>query len=245
MTTTWGSFDVGFVRRVAVTAAFAVGLSAGVLGVQAIPAGAACAGSPGIEDVDRAVEAGAPVFVGTVVSTTNGANWATFAVEEVWAGNVPDEVEVRSGPQHDLGGGRFVAMGETRAFTLGTRYLVTPNVSVDGSDPFGTGVPGEFTDNGCSATVVWNDSLAPQRPADARVISRDGPIEIIGAIPGPFGPDPDDGPPWPWIGAISIFIVIVGAGGILAWRAGAKTDPVGDGEIEDLIEEDRHRAGLE
>ena len=40
-----------------------------------------------------------PMFVGTVVSTRNDRTWGTFAVEELWSGDVPDEVEVKAGPR--------------------------------------------------------------------------------------------------------------------------------------------------
>jgi hypothetical protein len=154
-------------RRVLLGLALVLGL---VL-VQPSPATAACAGEGSV--TAAAAAPGALVFVGTAVEVDNVNTWATFAVEEVWAGDVDGrtEVEIHGAPPLD----EFITVGEARAFALGARYLVVPasqNIWEDFGDREGV-----LSDNACTSTQTWNDGLARYRPANATIVERDEPIQ--------------------------------------------------------------------
>jgi hypothetical protein len=95
----------------------------------------------------------APVaFVGVVSRSVGSA--ATFAVTEVWAGEVGEAVEVRGLVDNPAGP---AALGEDdRTWVDGGTYLVLP--FVDG---------GVLRDNICTATTEWRDELAALRPDSA------------------------------------------------------------------------------
>ena len=104
----------------------------------------------------------APVaFVGTVVATEGPV--ATFAVTEVWAGEVGASIEVR-GLSDDMGGpdaGFGAGFSEDdRHWTEGVTYLVVP--FVDGA---------VLRDHICTATTEWRPDLEDVRPADARALT--------------------------------------------------------------------------
>jgi hypothetical protein len=108
------------------------------------------------------VLAAAPVaFVGTVVATEGPV--ATFAVTEVWAGEIGESIEVRGvsdevgGP--DAGSGAGFAEDD-RHWTEGATYLVVP--FVDGA---------VLRDHICTATTEWRADLEEVRPADARTVT--------------------------------------------------------------------------
>jgi hypothetical protein len=150
--------------------------------VGATPAGASCAGDASIA---VAVAGGGPVFVGTVVSTTNRGRWATFAVEEVWSGDVADTQVVKAGPPPTGDAGSFSGTSADRSYEIGGRYLVTASA---GPGPFPLG-PGELQDNACSATKLWGTADDEARPATVRIMARSEPIEILGATPEPTSGD--------------------------------------------------------
>ena len=109
----------------------------------AAPVAADCQmAGPLAEELPRAPVA----FVGEVTAV-NGST-ATFAVREVWKGEVGPSVEV-GGAFDD---GRF---GEDdRGWNVGATYLVLPYL--DGT---------MLRDTICSATTAWTDDLARLRPA--------------------------------------------------------------------------------
>jgi hypothetical protein len=127
----------------------------------AAPAGADCAALP---TPSAGMEMAAVVFVGTVVELGNGGRYATFAVEEQWKGSVAGEVEVRGGPPPPS------MSSVERTYDLGARYLVT---AFEGDSYTGDDV---LSDNACSGTTPWDESLTQLRPADATVVERDQPI---------------------------------------------------------------------
>lgn len=125
--------------------------------------------------IEEALPVAPIAFVGTVTAL-NGPI-ATFAVSEVWAGDVPDVVEVR-GLSDDVGGpdaGFGAGFSEDdRQWTPGGTYLVVP--FVDGA---------VMRDNACTATTQWRPELEALRPEDARIVSStatDGaapPVEVL------------------------------------------------------------------
>ena len=111
-------------------------------------------------------------FVGTVTALDGPI--ATFAVREVWAGEVADTVSVRG--FFEAPGGRGAAgeapFGEDdRSWMAGETYLVVPWVD-----------RGVLRDSICTATTEWSDELAALRPADARFLARPDPGSV--SIPG-------------------------------------------------------------
>lgn len=88
------------------------------------------------------------VVVGTVTKLENSGRWITVKVEERWRGpeSIPATIRVRGGPEP--GAGTSVDRVYVQA-----RYLL-----------FLTGGPESFSDNACSATVIWTDDLAALRP---------------------------------------------------------------------------------
>lgn len=125
--------------------------------------------------IEQALPAAPVAFVGTVTAL-NGPI-ATFAVGEVWAGDVPDVVEVR-GLSDDVGGpdaGFGAGFSEDdRVWTQGATYLVVP--FLDGA---------VMRDSACTATTEWRPGLDALRPDDARIVSSaatDGtapPVEVL------------------------------------------------------------------
>ena len=102
----------------------------------------------------------APIaFVGTAASVEGPV--ATFAVREVWAGEVPDTVKVR-GLADDVGVDAGFGAGfseDDRQWAEGETYLVVP--IVDGA---------VLRDSICSATTEWSAELEALRPANARIV---------------------------------------------------------------------------
>ena len=151
-------------------------------------ASASCAVLPGQPPAGFAT---APVvFVGTVVSTANRDREATVRVESVWRG--PDlltYVRVVGTPDPAA-----QATSVDRTFRAGQRYLFVPTNSTS-----------PFQDNTCTATQLYNSSLAPQAPPDARPPKP-------GGDPGTASP----ATPLPWIGLGAI--LALAAVGLIVWR---------------------------
>jgi hypothetical protein len=100
------------------------------------------------------------VIVGTVTSTENLGRWAAIAVEDIWKGpDLPGSVVVRAGPA-----GNAATSGD-RMFEAGVRYLFM----------LGLDEQGGLTDNACSSTTAWDDSMGMLRPAGARAPTRGEP----------------------------------------------------------------------
>ena len=123
----------------------------------------------------------APVaFVGVVTALEGPV--ATMAVREIWAGDVPDTVEVR-GLSDDVGGvdpGFGAGFSEDdRRWNPGATYLVVP--WVDGA---------VLRDSICTATTEWHPGLEALRPADARIVLAEeaeglavpAPLLAVGAV---------------------------------------------------------------
>lgn len=102
--------------------------------------------------IEEALPAAPIAFVGTV--TRAAGPIATFAVTEVWAGDVGATVEIR-GLSDDGGVGE-----DDRLWTPGERYLVLPIID-----------RGALRDHGCTATTEWRPELDRLRPDDARITS--------------------------------------------------------------------------
>jgi hypothetical protein len=134
------------------------------------------------------------VFVGIVTATSSTRRTATFTVEEIWKGpNLSTETTVY--------GAAPTASGEpvdARVWTVGTRYLVFPNATVNG----------DLVADACTATAVYSPSFVALRPTDARA---------------PLGP-PTSGPPGaPPFAAAFLLILLAGTGAALVlWRLGPR-----------------------
>lgn len=149
-------------RRVATAVILTVGLLS-FLVMGATAASASCARQPTIEESLARAEL---VFVGTAVEVTNSSRWATFAVEDIWKGQVDGgRVEIRGGPREGVG------TSTDREYLLDTRYLVfamPPPTEPPRLGLYGEGV--RWTDNGCSLTQPYTSSLRDARPATARSV---------------------------------------------------------------------------
>ena len=119
-----------------------------LLGVPA-PASASCGSPP---ELEVAVRESDVVFVGVVTEVSNRQRNAIVFVEDVWKGNVGDEVEVRGGPQTP----NEITSVDT-AYREGIRYIFFPH---DGSGDL-------FRDNACTSTQPYDASFEELRPAAA------------------------------------------------------------------------------
>ena len=193
-------------------------LASGLMIVAAVgpatPAGASCAGDPSLA---RAIAAGGPMFVGTVVSTTNGDRWATFAVDEVWSGDVADVQVVKAGPPPTGDPESFSASSVDRTYQAGVRYLVDASTA---PGPFDL-KPGELADTNCSATTAWVDADAALRPAGARTVTHD-PGEVASAMGGTDGSGSTSG--WAVAAGVAAVAVIVAVALWLLFRRGSIAD---------------------
>jgi hypothetical protein len=175
-------------------------------------AGLSCAGG-GLsmqETVDQTVADDGTIFVGTLVSTTNDGTWATFAVDEVWAGDVPDEVDVKG--DYDHRSGIQIAGYEAPVLDPGVRYLVMPTKVLAQDDPMFDSSEGEYELPLCSAPPApFSEALAVYRPSSARIIDRIEPVEVTGAVA-----QPSEGQPWLAIGAGAL-VLVAGIGGAVVW----------------------------
>lgn len=115
-----------------------------VLGVPA--ASASCAMDE--RSLDEQLADATVAFVGQVRDVRHDTT-ALISVEEVWIGQVPEEVTVFGGPD-DPG----MATSVDRTWQLGTTYLVVPRV-----------VDGDLHDDSCSPTRAWTEDLEGFRPA--------------------------------------------------------------------------------
>ena len=165
-------------------------LLAAALALMPQPAAASCGTLPGAGNPF----ATAPVvFVGTVLSTSDGDRRARVRVESIWRG--PDlltYVQVNGSPVS----GPFTASDVDRHYQTGTRYIFVP-----------TNTAPPFDDNSCTATQAYNQAISQQAPPDAR-------------RPGPGG---DSGEPgwWP-LGIVVLVALVLAAGaavaGLYLWR---------------------------
>ena len=109
--------------------------------------------------VQEALPAAPIAFVGSVAAVDGPV--ATFAVREVWAGEVPDTVEIR-GLADDAGVDAGFGAGfseDDRHWAEGETYLVVP--FLDGA---------VLRDSICTATTEWSPELEALRPASARIV---------------------------------------------------------------------------
>jgi hypothetical protein len=135
------------------------------LGFSAAPVAADCQPAGPVQE---ALPAAPIAFVGTATSVEGPV--ATFAVREVWAGEVPDTVEVR-GLADDVGVDAGFGAGfseDDRQWAEGETYLVVP--FVDGA---------VLRDSICTATTEWSAELQALRPTNARIATAE---EAGGAI---------------------------------------------------------------
>ena len=145
--------------RVWVAALLAIG-AFGVMGTGG--AQASCAQMPSLQD---AVATAPLVFVGTVVSTSDGDRVARVSVESIWKGpDLPAYVDVHGSPA--AGGG--TATSVDRRFRVGERDLF---VLFSDRPP--------YQDNSCSATQPYTAGLDALAPDDARPAAPPTPSEEI------------------------------------------------------------------
>jgi len=116
-----------------------------------LEASASCAALPG--QMAGSFATAPVVFVGTVVSISNGNREAMVKIESIWRGpTMLTFVRVVGTPEPGA-----QATSVDRTYQAGTRYLFVPENS---SSP--------FQDNNCTATQPYTSALASQAPADAR-----------------------------------------------------------------------------
>ena len=177
-----------------------LGLCAKVFGalvvwiLAASPVAADCQPAGPVED---ALPTAPVAFVGVVTALDGPV--ATFAVREVWAGDVPSTVEVR-GLADDIGGvdaGFGAGFSEDdRQWNGGGTYLVVP--WVDGA---------VLRDSICTPTTEWRPELETLRPANARV----GTAEEAGGVSVP-----------PAVLATGAVLLLITAVSALAFRQGER-----------------------
>lgn len=203
----------GRLRRIATALVLTVGLVSFLL-MGATAASASCARQPTIEESMARAEL---VFVGTAIEVTNASRWATFAVEEIWKGDIDgDRAEIRGGAREG------VATSNDRKYQLDTRYLVF--ALAPPTEPPRLGLYGEgarWTDNGCSFTQPYTPSLHDARPDTARAVGappQESSIERPpAAVPQSAGTPGDRGPfdpAWPF----ALAVVAVGGAGAVGIR---------------------------
>ena len=161
------------------------------------PASASCIAPPGLGPGGTSLLDGASVvFVGTVLSTSNGDRVARVRVESVWKGGpVPVVVTVSGTP--DLGS---AATSVDRTFAPGRRYLFLPSNTTS-----------PYQDSSCSATQPYAPVLDSLRPAVTQPPS------------GTDGMEQTTAPAWVWpVGAAIVIGLGLGAWfGFRRRRAGA------------------------
>ena len=130
----------------------AVLLALGAFGVMGTAgAQASCAQMPSLQE---AVATAPLVFVGTVVSTSDGDRVARVSVESIWKGpDLPAYVDVHGSPSSGSG----TATSVDRRFRAGERDLF---VLFSDLPP--------YQDNSCSATRPYTTELGALAPDDAR-----------------------------------------------------------------------------
>jgi hypothetical protein len=112
---------------------------------------ASCAQMPSLQ---VAVASAPLVFVGTVVSTSDGDRVARVSVESIWKGpDLPAYVDVHGSPSSGSG----AATSVDRRFRTGERELFVL---------FSDRAP--YQDNSCSATQPYTEALSALAPDDAR-----------------------------------------------------------------------------
>jgi hypothetical protein len=134
------------------------------------------------------------MFVGMVVSTSDGGRRARVRVESIWkGGSLPAYVDV-SGSQAS---GPTTATSIDRTFESGWRYLFVP---------FNDRPP--FQDNNCSATQPYTVGVAAYAPSDARPPSPYTPADWAQNLLGQN---------WQELAIIGIVVVVTGAA-VAVWR---------------------------
>jgi hypothetical protein len=157
--------------------------------VAAPPVAADCQPAGSIQE---ALPAARIAFVGTVAAVEGPV--ASFAVREVWAGEVPNTVEVR-GLADDVGVDAGFGAGfseDDRQWTEGETYLVVP--FLDGA---------VLRDSICTATTEWSPELEALRPADARIVAE----EEAGGAPLPTE-----------LILVAAVVLVIGGASVLAFR---------------------------
>jgi hypothetical protein len=157
--------------------------------------------------VSQSVAEADVAFVGTVVALDHDGRTATFRVEDVWKGAVPETVVVHGGPgiatiEEAARQGRGVATSVDRTYTAGTRYLMLPSGKAKGV----------FLDNSCTNTQPYTAGLADLRPAGAH------PPDIDAAASN-GAPAPADGSRngWAWLLLVALAVAGAGLAASLAW----------------------------
>lgn len=112
--------------------------------------------------VDQALAEADTVFVGMVTALEHQGRVATFAVKEVWKGDIGAIVTVSGGPmpseiERAAGEGLAVMTSVDRTYVAGATYLVV-SYAAEGE---------VLLDNICSATQFYRAELDQHRPASA------------------------------------------------------------------------------
>ena len=122
--------------------------------------------------VDDALADGSVVFVGEVTDLVGSR--ATFAVREVWSGEVGPTITVHGFSDE----GQFVE--DDRTWTARATYLVMPFLD-----------RGVLRDNICTPSQNWDAHLQDLRPANARVMAEEesdqSPLVAVGMVVAALG----------------------------------------------------------
>ncbi len=117
--------------------------------------------------VDDALADGSLVFVGEATDVQGPR--ATFAVREVWSGEVGPTVTIHGFSDEGQ------PVEDDREWTEGATYLVVPFVDRDA-----------LRDNICTPSQIWDAQLAELRPADARIVAAEesdqSPLAFAGLV---------------------------------------------------------------
>ena len=158
--------------------------------------------------IDQALAEANTVFVGMVTALEHQGRVATFAVHEVWKGDIGAMVTVSGGPspseiERAAGEGLTVATSVDRTYVAGATYLVV-SYAAEGE---------VLLDNGCSATQFYRAELDRHRPASAH---SPFPSETTNSLA--FWA-------WPARGAVALGVMIATASLVTRRVRGRSSDP--------------------
>lgn len=137
-----------------------------VVGFWAMTATAASASCAETVSIEQALIQAPTIFVGTVSDIQFDGRVATFAVEDVWRGEVPATVVVTGGASLSAleaaqAQGQDLLTSVDRTYLVGERYLVASHGN-EGA---------VLLDNACSVTQPYQADLDQYRPASAHAPS--------------------------------------------------------------------------
>lgn len=183
-------------RRARAMAWVVVLLAPTMMVLSSAPAHASCA-EP--EPMAGALTQAEAVFIGTVTALDFDGRVATFAVDEVWKGDVDETALVNGSGERIAALQSAESRGETlwtsvdRTFEAGTRYLVVA-YGRDGAT---------LLDSACSLTQPYTPALVEHRPSTAHP-------PVAAAPPAVLGGEEPGGAMWAWIAMVGVVAAGIG-----------------------------------